>query len=309
MKNFSYSSKLFLAVAAALLAALPVGAQEATVPVQMTVTASGIRGTAPPPVTRQDVMAYQDRERIEVKDWVPAQGEQAGLELVIVIDDNSDTSLGLQLADLREFINALPATASVGVAYASNGAISVAQNLTADKALAAKALRIPRGFPGAMSSPYLSVMDLISRWPESKNRREVLLITDGINRFRGGNPVDPDVDSLVEKAQRAGVLIHTLYATGVGRADRNLFRISLGQSNLAKLADQTGGEDYFQGYQTPIAFAPYLEQLRKTLNNQYILTVLAKPGKKAGLVRFRVTTELSGVELSAPDYSWVPAAQ
>lgn len=309
MKNSSRFSKLFLAVAAALLAALPVGAQEATVPVQMTVTALGVRGTAPPPVTRQDVIAYQDREHIDIKDWVPAQGEHAGLEIVIVIDDNSDTNLGLQLGDLREFINSFPATASVGVTYASNGAISMAQNLTNDKALAAKALRLPRGFPGAMSSPYLSVMDLISRWPESKNRHEVLLVTDGIDRLRGGDVVNPDVDSLIEKAQRAGVVIHTIYATGVGRANRNFFRNSLGQSSMAKTADQTGGEAYFQGYQTPIAFAPYLEQLSRALNNQYILTVLAKPGKKAGLVRFRVTTELAGVELSAPEYSWVPAAQ
>jgi len=309
MKNSYRFLKLFFALAAASLAALPLCAQEATVPVQMTVTASGVRGTAPPPVARQDVIAYQERERVDIKDWVPAQGERAGLELIIVIDDNSDTSLGQQLGDMRDFINSLPPSASVGVAYASNGVISMSQNLTTDKTLAAKALRLPRGFPGAMSSPYLSVMDLISRWPESKNRREVLLISDGVDRFRGGDILDPDVDSLVDKAERAGVVIHTLYATGVGRANRNLFRISLGQSNLARLADHTGGEAYFQGYQTPIAFAPYLEQLSRVLNNQYILTVLAKPGKKAGLVRFRVTTELSGVELSAPEHSWVPTAQ
>lgn len=309
MKNFSRSAKLLLVITAAFLAALPVGAQEATVPVQMTVTASGVRGAAPPPVTRQDVIAYQDRQHIEIKDWVPAQGENAGLEIIIVIDDNSDTSLGQQLGDLRDFINSLPLSASVGVAYASNGVISMTQNLTTDKTLSAKALRLPRGFPGAMSSPYLSVMDLISRWPESKNRHEVLLISDGVDRFRGSDPLDPDVDSLVDKAERAGVVIHTLYATGVGRANRNLFLISLGQSNLARLANHTGGEAYFQGYQTPIAFAPYLEQLSRTLNNQYILTVLAKPGKKAGLVRFRVTTELAGVELSAPEHSWVPTGQ
>ena len=95
---------------------------------------------------------------------------------------------------------------------------------------------------------------------------------------------------------------------GFGRIGRNFFRASLGQSNLSKLADETGGESFFQGMETPIAYAPFLKQLTLVLNNQYLVTALDKAPKKAGLRRFRVRTEIGGVDISAPESWWVPAA-
>jgi hypothetical protein len=63
----------------------------------------------------------------------------------------------------------------------SNGIAQVMQNLTNDHALAAKALRFPLGNPGASASPYFSLEDLLKRWPASDERREFLMITDGID--------------------------------------------------------------------------------------------------------------------------------
>jgi hypothetical protein len=51
-------------------------------------------------------MVKQGKERVRVTGWKHAGGDGAGLDLFILIDDASDSSLGSQLNDLREFINA-----------------------------------------------------------------------------------------------------------------------------------------------------------------------------------------------------------
>jgi hypothetical protein len=122
------------------------------------------------------------------------------------------------------------------------------------------------------------------------------------------DPFSPDVDLTAERAQKAGIMLHTLYASGVGRYSRNLFRVNYGQSNLSKIADGTGGESFFQGLQTPISFAPYLQQLDMVLKNQYWLTFQTQRSKKEkGELRgFRVRTEQRNVDISSADKIFVP---
>jgi hypothetical protein len=43
------------------------------------------------------------------------------------------------------------------------------------------------------------------------------------------------------------------------------------------------------------------------LNHQYLLSFLAKPEKKAGLRRVKVTTEVSNAEIVAAENVYVPA--
>ncbi len=236
-----------------------------------------------------------------------AQGDKANLELAIVIDDSDRIDLGSQINDITSFIKAQPKSCGVAVFYASNGTVQAASQFSTDHEAVAKSVRLPFGNIAAYSSIYLSIMDLIKRWPVTGARREILLIADGIDRFRG-DPFSPDVDSAIERAQKAGVMIHTLYASGVGRFSRNLFQVNYGQSNLAKMADSTGGEAFFQGLQTPISFAPFLEQLNLVLNNQYWLKFETPRSKKKGgeLRSIRVHTEQRDVELSAPSRVFVP---
>jgi hypothetical protein len=59
----------------------------------------------------------------------------------------------------------------------------------------------------------------------------------------------------------------------------------------------------------PVSFLPYLDDLSQKLGRQYLLTFLAKPGKKAGMQKVKVQTEVPNVELVAADAIWVPAAQ
>lgn len=302
---------LLLVVAAVFFAALPAMAQEqaasSTAPVTTVVTVIGPKYSAPPAVGKNDVTVYQNRDKRTVTSWVPAQGDKAALQLAIVIDDSDNTSLGSQLGDISSFIKSLPPSTSVGLFYASNGTVQTASDFSADHDAVVKKLRMPFGNVGAYSSLYLSLMDFMKRWPVSSARREIFVIADGIDRFRG-DPFSPDVDSTIRRAQMSGIMIHTIYASGVGYASRNFFRVNNGQSNLARMADGTGGESFFQGTQTPISFAPFLSNLDTVLKNQYWLTFTMNRSKKAkgDLQRFRVRTELKDVEISSPDSVFVP---
>jgi len=195
-----------------------------------------------------------------------------------------------------------------------NATVQITQNFTRDHDQTAKALRLPIASAGAYGSPYLSLIDLMKRWPEHQNRREVIMVTDGIDRARRGGsrglgPVSPDVDSASSVAQRTGTIIHTIYAPGVGRLHRNFWEANNGQSGIAKLSDETGGESFFVGLQSPVSLKPYLEQVQKILENQYLLGFLAKPGKKAGSQYVKLSSEIAGVELVSADSVWVPAAK
>jgi hypothetical protein len=307
----------FLASAVLVVAILPLCAQDkeptaALVPVRMTVSAAVPADKRMPEISRDDVMVKQGKNRLKATEWNAARGDYAGLDLFILIDDACDPILGSQLDDLRAFISAQPATTSVGVGYMRNATVQIVQNFTNDHDQAAKALRLPVGSVGAYGSPYLSVIDLMKRWPGHPNRREVVMVTDGIDRARGGprfrTTIYPDVDTASDVAQRTGTMVHTIYAQGVGRLRRNYWEANNGQMGISKLSDDTGGESFFLGFQNPVSFKPYLDQLQTILGNQYLLGFSAKPGNKASLQNVTVSTELAGVELSAANSVWVPTS-
>ena len=253
-------------------------------------------------------MVYEGRDRDQVIDWVPAQGDNAALELVILLDDGSDVSLGSQLADLRQFIEAQPASTKIGVAYMENGIARMQQNLTGDHELAAKSLRLPMGIRGVNGSPFFSLSDLIKkRWPETTARREVLMVTDGIDPYVGsGEPEDPYVGAAIDDAQRAGVAVFGIYMPGLGHYGHSYWRTYWGQMNLSRLTDETGGESYSIGFTgAPVSFQPFLEDVNRHLDHQYLLTFNAKPQKKKGWQRVKVATEVSNAELVSANKVYV----
>jgi hypothetical protein len=308
-----------------------------TVQVHMVITDEALRDDSEVPILRpENVQVKQGKTSLKVDHLIPARGDNAALQLFILIDDTCDTSIGNSLNDLRDFINAQPATTVVGVAYMSNATIQIAQNFTADHAAAAKAIRLPRGNLSSMDSPYLSLISLIKGWPEQKVRREVLMVSDGIDRLRGDRmsrdqyapttgrmnrntpasmststsltTISPDADTASTTAQRYGVIVHGIYATGVGRAGRNAWEAQLGQGGVGKIADESGGEYFSLGTQNLVSFKPYLDRLQRVFDNQYYLVFGAVPKNKAGLQRVKISTEAAGFEIAAADNVWVPAA-
>jgi hypothetical protein len=311
------------------LSAPIVHSQEKAVPtavqVHMVITDQSFSDSSEIPVLRPEtVQVKQGRNVLKVDELIPAKGDNAGLQLFILIDDTCDPVIGGNLNDLRDFINAQPASTLVGVAYMSNATFQITQNFTADHALAAKALRIPRGNLSTMDSPYLSLISLVKGWPEQKVRREVLMITDGIDRLRGARSsgsgagragaytmpmISPDADSASATSQRYGVIVHSIYATGAGRLGRNAWEAQLGQSGVAKIADETGGEYFALGIGNALSFKPYLERLQRIFDNQYYLVFQAVPGKKAGLQRINIATQFANADVAAADNVWVPAGK
>jgi hypothetical protein len=305
-----------------------------TVQVHMVITDQSLSDNSEVPVLRPDnIQVKQGTTVLKVDQVIPSQGDNAALQLFILIDDTCDPGIGNNLNDLRDFINAQPASTVIGVAYMSNATIQIAQNFTADHALTAKALRLPRGTSSAMDSPYFSLIGLVKNWSQQKVRREVLMITDGIDRLRGDrsaesqmslrartgpytapasrtiSTISPDADTASTNSQRYGVIVHSIYAVGAGRYGRNAWEAQLGQSGVAKISAETGGEYFALGTQNAVSFKPYLERLQRIFDNQYYLVFQAVPSKKDGLQRVSVSTEMPNADLAAADNIWVPAGK
>ncbi len=303
-------------------------AQGAAVPVHVVITDAALQGNSTPP--RLDISAVkvkQGKNFLKVTQLVPARGNAATLQLFILIDDTLDTSIGNHLQELKDFIKAQPATTVVGVGYMSNAGVNVVQNFTQDHNAAINAIRLPRGNFSTMDSPYLSLISLVKGWPKQTVRREVLMVTDGIDRLRGETPqpsmmgpnfgpgvyhsmpqISPDATSASEISQRYNVIVYSIYGVGVGRAGRSSWDLQLALSGLDKIAQETGGECFSLSTTQLVSFKPYLERLSNQLANQYFLEFAAVPkGKKGSLQRVKIEAEIPNSELLAPDNVWVEA--
>ena len=301
--------ELFLVAALASLsvaAAADETVPEASVPVNVLVTVEAMHSKEVPTLAPQDFMVYQGKNRVAVSKVVPL--ENARLELFVLLDDAAGSSVGSQLNDVRAFIASLPANTAVGIGYMRNGTVQMEQNLTTDHDQAAKRLRLPLSDPGALASPFISLSDLIKRWPSNQARREVVMVSSGVDPL-GGSLDDPYLNSAIDDAQRNGIVVYTIYTPGAGHAGHSFFRANWGQNHLSQLSEETGGESYFLGLEAPVAFAPYLKDVSERLEHQYLVTILAKPGMKSGFQTFKFTTEVPHAEILHPSKVFVPAAQ
>lgn len=277
-------------------------------PVNMLVTVESHPQSQAPTLQKEDVMVYQGKQRDVVTSWTPLENHEAGLQIFLLIDDSSSPSdLGANLNELRSFLTSVPGNAEVGIAYMRNGTANIAQALTKDHAQAARAVRLPLGSGAGQASPYFSLQDLIKKWPQSSAAREVIMFTDGIDRYYDHFDLsDPYVNSAIEKAQRASVVVYSIYAAGAGHDGHTLWRVNLGQDYLSETSDATGGESYYLGTGTPVTFTPYLNQISERLKHQYVLTFLAQPGK-TGLQPVTLSTEVPHAQLVAARSVYVPA--
>ncbi len=284
---------------------LVAGVALAQEPVQIVVTAEGRHGRTAPEVGRGDVEVYAGKDRLMVADWVPLRGPRADLELCILIDDSAGGSLGSQLEDIRSFIRGQGSATSVAVGYMQNGTTVFTHAFTRDHEAAAKSVRLPLSSLGANASPYFALDDLIKKWPASDARREVILISDGIDFYGGSDLENPYVQATIERAQKTGLVVYCIYATGVGHVSHSLWSVTIGQDFLGELSEGTGGEFYSQGFQTPISLTPFLDGIDHRLNSQYRLSFVPKPQSKPGMQRIRLHTELMNVDLAAQERVYV----
>jgi hypothetical protein len=231
------------------------------------------------------------------------------MQLLLLLDDSARATFDTELPTLKQFIVSLPANTEVAVAYMRNGMAAFTQNFTSDHTMAANSIRIAFGPGGADVSPYDSLTDAVKKWPASNAaRKEVIMISSGIEGLGGGYmPDNPYVNAGITSAQKAGIVVYTIYDPSVGHLGHAFWRNTWGQNFLSQLSDETGGEFYTIGFGSPVSFQPFLQQILIHMEHQYLLRFEAKPEQKSGLQPVRIAVIEKDVSIAAPDKVFVRA--
>lgn len=297
-------------VMAAILSTFPACAQSPDAPltVDTVVTALPKNKEAAPPVPESALRVKVDGKTVTPTVWQPyGNGE---IQLVLLIDGSLRSSIGRNLSDLATFIQQLPPNVAAAIAYMQNGASVFMGPFSTDHAAVAKTLRLPGGIPGSNASPYFCIEDLAKRWPAppSAARREVLMITDGVDEYNlRYDPDDPYVHAAIDAANQAHLVLFSIYYRDQGRLSRSFYETNAGQNYLFQVADATGGNVYYEGLMNPVSFVPFLTDLSRRLDNQYELGVPVKPERKPSFADLRLKTEGAPVKLTVANRIAVPA--
>jgi VWFA-related protein len=280
------------------------------VPVSVTITAEPRHGKVVPSLSKNDLAVSQGKDKRPVLDLKPLGQQNQTMQLLMLISDSSRGTFDTEINTLKQFVNSLPASTEIGIGYMRNGTNQMVANFTRDHATAANSIRLVSGPGGADVSPYDSLSEAIKNWPKTAaERREVIMISSGTEGLGGGFTSDnPYVTRAVSDAQKAGVIVYTIYTPGAGHYGHGYWRSTWGQNFLSQLADETGGESYMLGFgSSPVSFQPYLQSISENLKHQYRLTFEAKPEKKAGLQPFQVQAVEKNATIAAPDRVFVKA--
>ncbi len=270
----------------------------------MIVTLEPRRAKTIPPIEKQDVVVLQDNKKRPVTGIRPAQG---GLQLMLMIDDGASNTFNTEISALKQFVQSLPSQTEVAVGYMRNGLTQLSSKFTRDHAAAAKSIRMPSGPPGINVSPYESLASAIKHWPkEHAERREVVMIGSGIEGLGGGfTSTNPYVLSGIHAAQRAGIVVYTIWSPSIGHWGHDRWWEIWGQNFLAELSDATGGEMYQTTIGPPVSFDPFLHSILNHLQHQYILTFEAAP-ERTGLQQMRVAIPNKDASVAYPTAVHVP---
>ncbi len=233
----------------------------------------------------------------------PVRGESA--QVALLIDDGVRGNFGVQLNDVKQFIQSLPTGTQVLVGYMQNGVVRNEGGFTTDHAAAAQQVRIPFSEAGISASPYFCLSDFVKHWPgQGSAARMVLMITNGVDPYNGSTSIlnqdSPYVQAAQDDAQRAGVAVYSIYYADSGfRGGRGNFS---GQSYLQQVAEATGAQSFYQGYITPPSLTPYFNEFRNVLGESYLVTFDANSTheKNNTLVNIKLKSEQAGVKIHAP---------
>ncbi len=246
-------------------------------------------------------------EEAAVTHWTPYK-DGSDLELFVLIDGAADYDLGQKLEELKRFIAARSEDTAVGVGYIHDGTLRITQSPTTDHVLAAAALHPPAG--SRTANPYRALSDLISMWPgeqKSPVRREVIFVTSGMDDAAGDSVVCVNAETAIHDAERAGIIVFTLYNPIANWAGNPWSKVNDGVISLAHVSYETGGEAYFVGHEPSQSFAPYLDDIAEHLTHQYLVTLRVSPEAGSGFQRIEILPGTPEQELMKPEEVWVGA--
>jgi len=252
-----------------------------------------------PPVLKRGDLA--DAASMRITNVAPLYGDK---ELYILIDDAANYDFGAKLQELRGFVDTQSASTALGLAFIRDGELKVVQTPAKDHQLVARGLRAPAGSkPG---SPWCALAGLIAGWPAGVERREVLMITSGIDKTTdGAAPSCGNADTALAAAERAGVSIYAIYHPVADYAKEEWRRVDNGVVELSHVCYETGGEAYFVTHSAVETITPFLDDIAEHLNNQYRLTVVFDAAPEPGLRDVYIHPVSPDLELMAPTKVWV----
>lgn len=271
------------------------------------------QGADLPAIAENQLSLKVNGKSAEIAKWERLQGPDAPVQLIVLIDDGARGSLGNQLSDVAHFIQSLPPSTEVGVAYMDNGLANMAGPLSEDHAATARELRVPMGQPGISGSPYFCLSDLAHHWPsrDSKARRVAVTITNGIDNYEVHyNPEDPYVQAAIHDAIRSRISVYSIFWHGEGFSGGSFYGANGGQNLLSQVTAATGGYSYWQGAGNPVSLQPYFEDLGRRLENQYRLgfTVPLPNGPRMAAMSLRASGTSARLVVPQQVFVGYPAA-
>lgn len=270
------------------------------------VTSTPFIVTTEGPITERDLIARVNNQPAEIASWHALRDDSAGLELWIMIDDGTNTNVGTQFNDIRNFVRQQPPQVKVAIGYLRNGSVLAAQKPTVDREAAVKAIRLPYGMPGISASPYIALSEFLHKLPVAPQPREIVLISSGIDPYYPGfPPQDPYLQTAIEASQKAGVPIQTIYYASAGHAGHSYWLINSGQNDLSYLSEETGGEFYWQGNSNPVSMQPFFDDINRHIAEQYVISVEVPKGHR-GFERMGLRTETPHGSPVAPSQVYLP---
>jgi len=231
-------------------------------------------------------------------------GTSSPITLAVLIQEDLVPSISNEMKTLANFVRELPRGSRVMVGYLRTGTIQIRQKFTTDLEKAAKSIRPPLGLASASPyNPYVEVIEALKRFESQPlGRRAILLVSDGLDTSRGVDSSTPteslDLQRAINEAQRKGVAVYGFYAPSIV-AQGNFILSGNAQSSLLRLANETGGQAYFQGLGVPVSFDPFVKDLNEELNRQAALTFLSTHLNK-GFHKVEVRSSTPGVKVSSP---------
>jgi hypothetical protein len=307
MKRFGIA--MIAAAGTVLLAAsaFPQGEKEGQGQVIVTILPKHADDPAPN-VPAQGLSIKVNGKDAKVTSWEAVKSSKDPVELVILIDGSARSSLGRQMDDITQFVKSLPPNIRAAIGYMQNGNTQMTGPLTADHAAVLSGLHLPGGSAGTNGSPYFCVSDLAKRWPsQDRNaRREVLMITDGVDEYnRRFDPEDPYLQSAIQDAARARLVVYSIYWRDQGRSDQTEAATNAGQNLMVLVTEATGGKSFWQGTGNPVSFQPYLEELTRRFQNQYELSFVVPTNGKPQVEPLKLKLKVPGSEVDSPQQVFV----
>lgn len=262
-------------------------------------------------IATQNLKLKVNGKESTVTGFSPLEEANSPVELVLLLDSGARTSLGSQFSDIQKFVGEMPPNTRMAIAYMENGRAAFASQLSSNAADVLKGLHLSTGIPGSNASPYFCLSDLAKNWPSHDRtaRREVLMITDGVDNYeRRFDPEDPYVEAAINDSVRSGLVVYSIYWKDMGRFNSGWYETNAGQNLLLMVTQATGGNSYWEGLGNPVSLAPYFQDLRRRLNHQYELSFTAPTKGKPEVESMKVDLHVPSAKVDAPQRVLVTGA-